>query len=65
MQEDKIELILSSEDLGLDEDLIHKNMEKVFEAEDLNNVSEVHSSHISESDGGSGIEFSDVHDSQA
>lgn len=49
INEYKIELGLSSEDLNIDEDLIHKNMEKVFECEELNNISDIHSSHISES----------------
>lgn len=40
---------LSSDDLMIDEDLIHKDMEKVFECENLPEISDVHSSHISES----------------
>ena len=58
INENKIELGLSSEDLNIDEDLIHKDMEKVFECEELNKISEVHSSHISESLAGSNLEFS-------
>ena len=54
-----MELNLSSEENNIDEDLIHKNMEKVFDNEDLDAISNVHSSHISESKDSSELEFSD------
>ena len=53
-------MCLSSDDVQIDEDLIHKEIEKVFECENLPDVSIVHSSHISESKSFVSLQFSNL-----